>query len=75
MENGTFRSKPKNLVVFQKETDKGPKINEKSAPEKFIIFCDAFVIFTAVKCKEIPCGTNLDITRLVQIFCKVFYLR
>ena len=40
--------------IFQERNQKAPKTNKKSAPKKFLVSCDAFVIFTALKHKQIP---------------------
>ena len=62
-------------------TDKAPKTNKKSAPEKFLVSFDVFVIFTAVKHREIPCEMGIQNKRIrahhqsspkVQIFYEVF---
>ena len=34
---------------------KVPKTNKKSAPKKFLVSCDLFVIFTTVNHRGIPC--------------------
>ena len=43
------------LFIFQEGTDKAPRANKKSATKKFLVSFDAFVIYTAVKHREIPC--------------------
>ena len=48
-------SKIKKLVIFQEGTYWTWKSNKKSVPKKFLVSCDVFVIFTAVKHWEIPC--------------------
>ena len=46
--------KLKKLLIFQKRICKTPKTNKKCSPKKFLVFCDVFAIFTAVKHREIP---------------------
>ena len=40
-------------LIFQDKTNKAQKSNKKSAPKKFLVSCDVFVIFTAAKHREI----------------------
>ena len=62
----TPKKKPKELfefkkfLLFQKRIYKVPKTNNKYALKKFLVSCDAFVIFTAVKHKEIFSGSSLE---------------
>ena len=44
------------LLTIHEGTYKVPKTNKKSASKKFLVSCAAFVIFTAVKHREIPCN-------------------
>ena len=53
--------KLKKLLIFQEGICKAPKTNKKSAPKKFLVSCDIFVIFTAVKHREISRESNLKI--------------
>ena len=39
--------KPIKLLIFQERTDKAPKTIKKSAPKKFLVSFDVFLIFTA----------------------------
>ena len=59
-----FSSKLKKLLIFRKGTYKTPKTNKKICFEKFLVSCDVFVIFTAVKHKKIPCEANVNIILL-----------
>ena len=47
--------KPIKLLIFQERTDKAPKTIKKSAPKKFLVSFDVFLIFTAIKHREIAC--------------------
>ena len=55
------RAKLKQLVIFQKGTYKAPKTKKTSAPKKFLVSCDIFVIFTPVKHRKIYCEGKLNI--------------
>ena len=48
-ENKLSCHKLKKLLIFQKGTDKAPKANKNSAPKKFLVSCDVFMVFTGVK--------------------------
>ena len=41
--------KLRKLLIFQEKTYKAPKTNKKSAPKKFLVSFDVFVIFTELK--------------------------
>ena len=43
------------LIFHIFQTSKAPKTNKTFAPKKFLASCDVYVIFTAVKHREIPC--------------------
>ena len=45
--------KLKKPFIFPEGTYKAPNINKKSVPKKFLVSCDVFVTFTAVKHKVI----------------------
>ena len=45
----------KKFLIFKEVIGKAQKTN-KSAPKKFLVSCDVFIIFTAVKHREIPCA-------------------
>ena len=60
--------KLKKLLMFQEGTDKAPQTNKKSSPKKFLVYCVVFVIFTAVKHKEIPCGYLYSALKHREIF-------
>ena len=51
--------KIRNFLIFQEGTCEAPKTNKKSASKKFLVSCDVFVIFAAVKHKEILSGNSL----------------
>ena len=44
--------KLKNLHISQEESYRTRKSSKKSAPKKFLVSCDVFAIFTAVKHRE-----------------------
>ena len=52
--------KLKKILIFQERTHKVLKTNKKSAPKKFLVSCQVFIIFTAVKHREIHCEANLN---------------
>ena len=60
--------KLKKFIIFPERTYKAPKTNKKYAPKKFLVSCDVFLIFTAVKHKEIPCEANLKYNKPLQLF-------
>ena len=51
--------KLKKLLIFQERAYKAPKTNKKSALKKFLVSCDLFAIFAAVKHKEILSENSL----------------
>ena len=59
--------KLKKLLKSQEGTYKASKTNKKSVPKKFLVSCDVFVIFTAVKHKEILTGNSLGKLPVKQI--------
>ena len=56
-------------LIFQEVTYKAPNTNKKSAPKKFLVSFDVFVIFTAVKYREIPCDYLYSAVKHREIPC------
>ena len=65
--------KLKRLLIFQEGTEKAPKTNKKSVPKIFLVSFDAFVIFTAVKHREIPCDYLYSAVTHREIPCDYLY--
>ena len=61
--------KLRKLLTFQEKTYKAAKTNKKSAPKKFLVYFDVFVIFTAVKYREIPCDYLYSAVKHREIPC------
>ena len=55
---GISSPKCKILLIFQEELPMPQKTNKISAPKKFLVSYDVFVIFTAVKHREIALEAN-----------------
>ena len=53
-------SSPKLKNFLRRERAKPKKQTKKSALTKFLVSCDVFTIFTAVKHKETPCEAKIQ---------------
>ena len=63
----------KKTLIFQEGANKAPEGNKKSAPKKFLVSFDIFVIFTAVKHKKIPREYFYRVVKHTEIPCDYLY--
>ena len=65
--------KLKKTLIFQEGADNAPEASKKSAPKKFLVSFDVFVIFAAVKHKKIPREYFYRVVKHTEIPCDYLY--